>query len=157
METSFVTRNSSTSGSKTVVEASKPDSGQLFQEELVSDPFWMMVACILINRTHWRQVRPVLQRLMMRYDGAKGLSKARVEDLLDVIKPLGLYNRRSASIKRFALAWMDNAPKTAKDVAKLPGCGPYAVHSWMIFVDRVMPPVDQVSDGKLAWYLENRS
>jgi endonuclease III len=137
-----------------VTVAQRPDSGKLFQEELASDPFWMVVGCMLVNRTHWRQVRPVLQRLMMRFEGPYGLLNSQYETVLEVIQPLGFQNRRTVTLLKFAKAWTVSRPRTASDLSKMPGCGQYAVHSWMIFIDRKFPQASEVSDGKLAWYLE---
>lgn len=133
-----------------------PDSEVLFQEGLREDPFWMLVGCILVNRAHWRQVEPVLNRLRARCKDAKGVLRAPIEEILDIIKPLGLHNRRTSILRRFALDWVDHPPSSSSDVARMPGCGEYAAQSYMIFVEGKMPPLDQVTDPKLAWYLENR-
>lgn len=130
-----------------------PDSGRLFQQELASDPFWMLVACILINRTHWRQVKPVLERLRATCKDARGLVRAPIEDVLEAVKPLGLHNRRASVLRRFALDWTDQAPRTGEDVMKMTGCGEYAAQSWMIFVEHRLPRMDRVTDNKLMWYV----
>lgn len=114
----------------------------------------MMVACILINRTHWRQVEPVLHKLRARCKDAKGVLRVNIDEITSIIKPLGLYNRRTSVLRRFALDWMDNPPKTGEDVLKMTGCGPYAAQSFMIFVEDRRPDMDSVSDHKLRWYLE---
>lgn len=114
----------------------------------------MMVACILINRTHWRQVEPVLKRLRARCKDARGVVRCPIEEVLEIIKPLGLHNRRTSILRRFALEWSDKAPTSSEDVAKMTGCGEYAVQSFMIFVEGKMPPLEKVSDPKLAWYVE---
>lgn len=114
----------------------------------------MMVACILINRTHWRQVEPVLQRLRARCKDPKGVLRVNIDEITEIIKPLGLYNRRTSLLRRFALDWDDHPPTTGEDVLKMTGCGPYAAHSFMIFVEGRHPPLDDVSDHKLRWYLE---
>jgi len=36
---------------------------RLFQEDLRSEPYWMLVACILVNRTRWAQAWPVFNGL----------------------------------------------------------------------------------------------
>lgn len=136
--------------------AQRPDSGRLFQEDLVSDPYWMMVGCILVNRTHYRVSGSVLLRLMTRYGSPEGVAKAPFEDILDVVRPLGFQNRRTATLKNFTTVWLANPPTTAEDISRMPGCGQYAVHSWMIFMEGRFPPVSEIKDGKLAWYLEQR-
>ena len=119
----------------------------------------MLVACILVNRTHWSQVEPVLMRLRARCNGARGLDRLNHDELIEIIRPLGFFNRRANILKRFAMSWVDSYmkvwPKSAEDVATLPGCGMYAIQSYQIFVLKEKPS-EPVSDHKLAWYLENR-
>lgn len=115
-----------------------PDSGRLFQEDLKDRPEWMLVACILINKTHWRQVQPVLARLMEQTGG----DVAKLESLPGLensIKSLGFSGRRSDHLRKFGAAWVRKTPKTAKDVLKMPGCGPYAAQSWEIFCEGPVP------------------
>lgn len=133
-----------------------PDSGTLFQEELRLQPFWMLVACILINRTHWNQVKPVLAALQKRCKDARGMVHCPYDELIDIIRPLGLFNRRTAALRRFALAWTDGRPKNSEDVGDMPGCGLYAMQSWTIFVEGKKIPVSEVVDSKLAWYVQEK-
>ena len=132
-----------------------PDSGRLFQEDLRRDPFWMLVTCILINRTHWRQVAPVLEKLRARCEGAFALCRMPIEDLITILRPLGFYNRRASVLRRFSQAWMEREPETWQDVMRMPGCGEYAAQSWQIF-EQNERPCGPVADHKLRWYLEHR-
>lgn len=128
-----------------------PPRGRLFQEDLRTDPFWLLVACSLVNLTTWEAAEPVYRQLRETYVDATGLAAAREEDLHDTLRPLGLWRRRSKSLVRLANAWLQGPPTRAKDVLSLPGCGRYASDSWAIFVDgRTDVAVD---DGKLGWYL----
>ena len=133
-----------------------PDSGRLFQEDLRSEPFWMLVACILINRTHWRQVKPVLERLRARCEGPLDLLKLSVEETIEILRPLGFYNRRTSSLRCFAHKYLLSRPETWQDVLRMPGCGEYAAQSFQIFVQNERP-AGGVTDHKLQWYLENRT
>lgn len=132
--------------------AQTPDSGRLFQEDLKFEPFWMLVACILINRTHWRQVRPVLEKLRARCYGAMDLISLPVEETIEILRPLGFYNRRTSSLRLFARSFIDNPPQTWYDVLRMPACGEYAAQSFQIFVEGRRPK-GHVSDHKLQWYL----
>lgn len=106
----------------------------LFQERLYRRPFWMLVACVLVNQTTWRQAGPAHRELMKRYT-IRTLSRAEPEALHDLLRPLGLWRQRSRSLVRLADAWLRRRPRTAIDVMSLPGCGPYAADSWAIFVE----------------------
>jgi methyl-CpG-binding domain protein 4 len=136
--------------------AQAPDSGRLFQEDLKSEPFWMLVACILINRTHWRQVKPVLAQLRARCEGPEDMLAVPLVELIEIIRPLGFYNRRASTLRLFCADWLKQPPRHASDVARMSGCGEYALHSYMIFVQNEIP-VGNVSDHKLQWYLQNRA
>lgn len=129
----------------------EPADGELFQERLREDPFWMLVACQLVNLTTWAQARPCLEALMQTYRTPAALSRATEEDLHPYMMPLGLWRRRTTILLRFSRRWLDVDPNCVK-VLSLPGCGKYAADSWAIFVEGrtdVMP-----TDGKLSWYLK---
>lgn len=143
------------SSSRRRAMAQAPDSGRLFQEDLKSDPFWMLVACILINRTHWRQVKPVLERLRERCPQPQRFLVCPVEEMIEIVRPLGFYNRRTSLLRRFALSWGDQPPQTWQEVMRMPGCGEYAAQSWQIFVQNEFP-IGTVTDHKLQWYLDRQ-
>lgn len=129
-----------------------PKRGILFQEYLKAEPFWLLVACQLVNLTTFDQAEPALKWLMSRYD-VYTLGCASEEDLHAVLKPLGLWRRRSRTLIAFAHRRRTMEPRTRQDVLKLPGCGKYAADSWAIFIenDYCVKP----DDGKLNWYLAN--
>jgi len=115
----------------------------------------MLVACSLVNRTTWGKARVVHSRLKLRYRTAGGLAAAAPEDLHDALRPLGLWRQRSRSLVALARSFCDRRPRTAGEVARLPGCGKYAADSWAIFIEGrtdVRP-----DDGKLGWYMRRRS
>jgi endonuclease III len=130
----------------------EPADGELFQQRLCSTPFWMLVACCLVNLTTWQQARPALEALMARYPTPLALSLATPEDLHPILHPLGLWRRRAVSLVRLGQEWLRvPGPRGIMDIYRLPGCGKYAADSWAIFVEGrtdVNP-----TDGKLSWYL----
>lgn len=132
----------------------KPKEGRLFQERLKYNPFWMLVACQLVNLTTWVQAEPAFRSILSRYLVPEGLAAAEPEALFDVLRPLGLWKRRAEMLPRFARAWLQNQPKRYNDVLKLPGCGKYASDSWAIFIDGKTDV--EPNDGKLNWYISNR-
>jgi len=134
-------------------EPRAPEAGRLFQEDLLDEPFWMLVACSLVNLTTWTAARPSLDWLRARYVVPRVLAAADPADLHDAMRPLGLWRRRSISLVRLAQAWVLRPPHTAQEVLKLPGCGRYAADSWAIFIEGLAPDV-LPTDGKLQWYLQ---
>ncbi len=127
-----------------------PREGRLFQERLCGNPFWMLVACQLVNRTTWTQAEPAFRWLLATHLAAGSLAAADPASLHRALRPLGLWRRRAAALPRFADAWLRAPPETAEEVLWMPGCGRYASDSWAIFVEGrtdVSP-----TDGKLTWY-----
>ena len=133
---------------------SAPPEGHLFQERLLKNPFWMLVACQLVNQTTWRQAKPAFLWLRATYRDAVGLSRADPADLHEAMRPLGLWKRRSEMLVRFARAWLSGPPSDYEGVLALPGCGKYAADSWAIFVAGRLDV--EPNDGKLNWYVERQ-
>ena len=127
---------------------------RLFQEDLCEQPFWMLVACSLVNLTTWDKARPVFRQLFLKYRNPEALAFEQENQLHDLLRPLGLWNRRSRTLVRMATAFISVNPKTASDVLKIPGCGKYASDSWAIFIDKDY--YIEPEDGRLAWYLSQR-
>lgn len=131
-----------------------PPRGRLFQEDLLRRPFWMLVACSLVNRTTWEVAEPAFLSIRRRYPTPGHLARARAYDIGRTLRPLGLWRQRGRRLPELAKAWLARRPETSADVESLPGCGRYAADSWAIFVEgrRDVEP----DDGKLNWYVETR-
>lgn len=131
----------------------EPRDGKLFQEDLLRQPFWMVVACALVNRTNWEQAKPAFRWLRENYPTVERMSHADPRDLEDILRPLGLWRQRSTRLPLLAQCWLLRPPATAEDVLRLPACGRYASDSWAIFMEGRTDV--ECHDGKLNWYLHN--
>lgn len=91
------------------------------------DPFKIVVAEVLLQRSRGSSVAPVYQRLFERWPTATDLGHARVDSIRSVIRPLGL-TRRAETLKALARAVTDRGavPRTVEGLLELPGVGPYA-------------------------------
>ncbi len=58
------------------------------------------------------------------------MAKADEDDLKDLVRSLGLVNKRAKTLIRFSQEYLSKDWKTAKD---LHGCGKYADDAWHIF------------------------
>ena len=67
----------------------------LLQEVYQDDPWKMLVCCILLNLTHRRQVDKVRNELFTRYPTAMHMAFAMEDELSEMLKPLGFYNKRA--------------------------------------------------------------
>ena len=73
---------------------------------------------------------------------------ADIDEMVEVIRPLGFYNRRTKTIRKFSYEWtMDGW----KDIGELAGVGKYGRDSWMIFQENTIPR--DVTDKKLKEYI----
>jgi methyl-CpG-binding domain protein 4 len=120
----------------------------LIQEELRDQPWRLLVACIMLNLTNIKQVRPIIWEFFRRYSTPEAAASADETELAELIRPLGLYNRRAKSIIRLSSA----ITRPWRDVDDLPGVGKYAADSFRIFVEGKMD-VDP-TDAKLRKYVE---
>lgn len=111
----------------------------------------MLVACSLVNLTNWETARPVHSKLRGLYS-IRRLADADPDELHDLLRPLGLWRRRSITLVLMAKAWLRERPEGYDDVLRLPGCGSYAADSWAIFVEGRTDV--EPRDGKLNWYLD---
>ncbi|CZR51064.1 uncharacterized protein PAC_00939 [Phialocephala subalpina] len=135
----------------------------LIQEKLAHDPFRLLIAVTFLIRTHGKHAIPVFFELMERYPTPETLIKANVDDIVPIIRHLGLQNQRAQTYKTYAETWLENPPtkgrrypvrgypdpESARNVKKDEilddederhaweighmTSGPYAIDSWRIF------------------------
>lgn len=91
------------------------------------DPFKILVAEVLLQRSRSRTVAMVFEELIGRWPSAEELAAAEVEDIEDVIRPLGLL-RRASSLKRMAREIVERGgvPPSVEMMIRLSGVGRYA-------------------------------
>ena len=94
----------------------------LLQEVYQEDPWKMLICCILLNLTHRRQVDKVRDKLFARYPTAVQMAFALEDELSEMLKPLGFYNKRAVTLKRMSLEYV----RGFTDVNQLYGVGKYA-------------------------------
>jgi len=132
-----------------------PVSVRARQLELVEQPWRMLLVCSALNLTSWRQVDPVMERFFAKWPDPRTFLQSTHDEVVEVIRPLGLYNRRAQTWRKLTLIWFGLSNPTHKEVAKLPGVGQYALDSWRIFIeqDLTVEPDDKVLR---AWIQEAR-
>ena len=101
----------------------------LLQEIYRDDGWKMLVCCMLVNVTNRKQVDTIRDKLFNRYPTPKDMMNAEHSELVDIIKPLGLYNTRADRLIKMSEGYV----KGFKSVAELYGIGQYAKDSWDIF------------------------
>jgi len=111
----------------------------------------MLVCCMLVNLTNRKQVDTIRDKLFSRYPTPKDMMRAKHTDLVDIIKPLGLYNTRADRLIKMSEGYVNGF----KSVDELYGIGQYAKDSWDIFQNNNLnvKPTDKV----LQEYLRQES
>lgn len=104
---------------------------RLIQEELHHNPWQMLVACIMLNQTSYKQVRPMIDSVFAKWPTAEAMARADKQELSSAVRSLGFYNRRSKALIRFSYEWIT---KCWSHPRELYGIGKYASDSYDMFV-----------------------
>lgn len=102
----------------------------LIQEDLWPNEWRILVACLMLNLTTRKQVDGVIHEFFRRWPEPGSLETADLNELEGLIKPLGMWRKRSQTLLRFNREYMAGGWSTARD---LHGCGKYADDCWRIF------------------------
>ena len=114
----------------------------LLQEIYQDDGWKMLTCCMLLNLTNRKQVDTIRDELFKKYPTPKDMMNAKHRELADILKPLGLYNRRATSLRLMSAGYINGF----KSVDELYGIGQYAKDSWEIFQNKNnnIKPTDKV-------------
>lgn len=86
----------------------------LIQESLATDPFALLVAVTFLIRTKAVVAIPYFHRLMARFPGPEALTAADGEEVVEMIRPLGLSRVRCGVMKRLAGGWLGAPPERGR-------------------------------------------
>jgi len=111
------------------------------------DPYQVLVAEVLLQRSRGTTVAKVFPRFVERWPTAEDLARARVPSIASVIRPLGL-TRRAATLKEMAVEVVElgGVPSTLDGLQALSGVGSYAAGTTMaVAFGKGVPVVDGVT------------
>ena len=123
----------------------------MLQEEMWPDTWKILVVCMLHNQTSRVQVDKVYRKLFEMYPNPVEMSNACPISIAKIVKPLGLYNRRSKSLIRFSNEFVQNQWSTPSD---LHGCGKYADDCYRVFCQfdwNNVTPTDHALNDYVDW------
>jgi len=122
----------------------------MVQQQITTD--WEhMVGVIMLNQTGRKPVKYVLPKFLKKFPNPTSLLNSTVEEVIDIIKPLGMYNIREKRLRRMSEDYLTWNKKEALD---LYGIGKYGNDSYEIFFKQnydVKP-----TDKELVRYLNDR-
>ncbi|RYP55513.1 hypothetical protein DL769_010138 [Monosporascus sp. CRB-8-3] len=95
----------------------------LIQEELADDPFRLLIAVTFLIRTPGKSAIPAFRSLVDRYPTPQALAEANADDIIAMIRHLGLSSVRAAAILRYTRTWCERPPQPGVryDVKNYPG------------------------------------
>ncbi len=124
------------------------------QEEYREDPWKMLMVCFMLNQTSHKQVDKVRHEFFSRYPNAQAFLDSVDSEVIELIKPLGFYNRRVKAWKEFCKQWIaagTDTPSLAQ-LIEMKGIGKYALDSWKVF--QLYEYDTKVEDHVLNWYVD---
>ncbi|KAI2616600.1 DNA glycosylase [Hypoxylon sp. NC1633] len=83
----------------------------LIQEDLAADPFRLLIAVTFLRRVKGKQAIPVFYKLMSKYPTPRDLAEADTNDIVAMIKHLGLAVVRATAIQTYARIWIKTPPR----------------------------------------------
>ncbi|PUZ45989.1 hypothetical protein GQ55_7G009000 [Panicum hallii var. hallii] len=102
----------------------------LLQEKYASDPWKVIVICMLLNLTKGDQVKKILKGFFKRYPDAQTAYTADPEMMAKYLAPLGLQRVKANRIQRFSKAYVE---EEWTYITELCGVGKYAADAYAIF------------------------
>lgn len=109
-----------------------------------NDPFHILIAEIMLQRTSARQVEPVYAEFVTRYPSVRDLRKAPFDDVLSCLRPLGLAYR-AVRLKQLAETLEKEfdgiVPKGERELLSLPGVGKYVANAVRCFAFKKDVPI----------------
>ncbi|KAJ9593685.1 hypothetical protein L9F63_014733 [Diploptera punctata] len=141
-----------TSESKTIKHYWTPPRSpyNLVQEVLHHDEWQLLLATMFLNKTSCQKAIPQLWVFLNKWSSAEAVCNANMEDIVEVLKPLGLHEKRAQLIKNMSVCYLKGKWKNPRD---LPGIGKYGDDSYKIFCEGKWKKVNP-TDKKLRKYIE---
>ena len=123
----------------------------LVQEKYQTDPWRVVVACMLIARTSGG-VTPLktIANFLAQLATPTAVVRASDAEVEALLQPLGLQRNRRASVKATSLAFLASA---WKDPAEFKGCGGFCSDSWRVFCRGETQTVRGIEDAMLRSFV----
>jgi methyl-CpG-binding domain protein 4 len=123
----------------------------LLQESLWPDEWKILMSCLMLNQTTRKQVDKVVWQFFDKWPDPQSFMKSKHEDVSDLLRPLGFYNRRPKAMRRFTEEYIQ---KEWLEPIELHGIGKYANDAWRIFCRgdwKAVDPQDHALNKYHSW------
>lgn len=99
-----------------------------------TDPFRILLAEFLLQRTQADTVEPVYNRVLQKYPDFQSLAGSDKSDVVRLLRPLGLQNKRGRALSEIAERLKNKpVPSEAEDLMDLPFIGRYSTNAILCF------------------------
>ena len=107
-------------------------------------PYEVFVAEMLLRRTSAESVEPVYREFIDRYPDFQSLKGASQEELAEILRPLGIHNKRAEAFRKIASKLVfSGIPDAEEELLDLPHVGRYVANATLCFgFDQRKPIVD---------------
>lgn len=121
------------------------DNLRTFPWRETDEPYRILIAEFLLQRTQAKQVEPVYEHFINHYPNFRSLSGVKADELADILRPLGLQNKRSTALVGIANRLRsETVPRNLADLMNLPYIGRYGANAVLCFAfDEARPIVDR--------------
>lgn len=102
----------------------------------VADPYGILLAEVMFQRTQAKQVATVYSNILSRYPILEKLCEAPESEIKTLLKPLGLNHRIQKIVdlvKTLKIKYKNKIPCTYEELRKLPAVGEYVATAVMIY------------------------
>jgi methyl-CpG-binding domain protein 4 len=123
----------------------------LMVQQQIKNEWEHMIGVIMLNQTGRKPVKTVLPKFLKKFPTPHKLLNSKPEDVIDVIKPLGMFKVRENRLRRMT---QDYLTWDKDDATKLYGIGKYGSDSYEIFFKNNLKV--QPTDKELIRYLREQ-
>jgi len=97
------------------------------------NPYYILVSEMMLQKTTVKQVHNLIRKFIEQFPTPKDLAEASVEEIEELITPLGMEHKRAISYKKWSRMILEKyagrIPDSEKDLISLPGVGKYMANS----------------------------
>jgi len=97
-----------------------------------TEPYEILIAEFLLQRTDADTVKPIYEKFLVCYPTLDLLTTAKLEDIADILQPLGLFFRAERLLKTsqvITAEYNGQVPSSEAELLKLPGIGKYTARA----------------------------
>lgn len=111
------------------------------------NPYYILVSEMMLQKTTVKQVQNLVHKFIERFPTPKHLAEASIEEIKNIITPLGIEHRRAVRFKNWAgiinEKYSGQIPDSEKALTSLPGVGKYMANSVLCLAfNREVPLLD---------------